>query len=144
MGKKTSGDFETGQGRNRVGEDGELNLASHLEFVVEGAELRGELGAGLAEEDVATDAGLDDSGRERFMDIIHGADLETTGFVFGAGLTGKEDDGDFACRGISLEARTDFVAVHAGHHDVEEDEIGLFLGRGKSQGFSPLVATLVL
>jgi hypothetical protein len=118
-----------------VGEDGELNLASHLKFVVKGEELRGKLGAGFAEKDMATDAGLDDSGRERLVDIIHGADIEATGFVFGAGLSGEEDDGNFACGGISLEAGTDFVAVHAGHHDVEEDEIGLLFGGGESESF---------
>ena len=69
------------------------------------------------------------------MDIIHGAYIEATSFVFGAGLSGEEDDRDFVCGGISLEAGTDFVAVHAGHHDVEENEIGLLFGRGESESF---------
>src|SRR5258708_19559361 len=57
-GKKTSGDLESGQLRNRVRKDRELNLASHLEFIVEGKELRGELGPAFAKQDGAPDASL--------------------------------------------------------------------------------------
>jgi hypothetical protein len=111
-----------------------LDLASHLKFVIEGQKLRGELSPSFAKKDVAADTSFDDSGRKRFMDIIHSADLETTGFVFGTSLSCQKNDGDFACSGIGLEAGTDFVAVHARHDDVEEDEIGLYFGRGESEG----------
>src|SRR5258708_1131668 len=90
-GKKTSGDLQSGQLRNR------------------------------GKKEVAADGSLDDRGGERLVDIIHGAHLETSGFIFGASLPSKEDDGDFAGGGIVLEARTNFVAVHAWHHNVEED-----------------------
>jgi hypothetical protein len=84
---------------------------------------------------MATDAGVHDSRRERLVDIVHCAHLETPRFVFGGSLPGEKDDRDFTCGGIRFEARTNFVAIHAGHHDVEEDEIGLLFGGGESKSF---------
>jgi hypothetical protein len=118
-----------------VRKDGELNLASHLEFIVESEELRSELSPGFAKKDVAADASLDDRGRERLVDVIHSPDFKAASFFLGAGLAGEKDNGDFACGGVSLKAGADFVAVHAGHHNVEEDEIWFFFGRGESEGF---------
>jgi hypothetical protein len=84
---------------------------------------------------MATDASFDDGGRERLMDVVDGAHFKATSFVFGAGLASEKDDGDFACGRISLEATTDFVAVNAGHHDVEEDKVGLLFSGGESESF---------
>jgi hypothetical protein len=112
-----------------------LNLASHLEFRVESQELRCKLGAGLAKKNVATHAGFDDGGRERLVDVVHSAHFEAASFILGASLASEKDDGDFACGRISFEAGTNFVAVHAGHHDVEEDKVGLLFGGGEGKGF---------
>jgi hypothetical protein len=129
------GDIQTCQLGDRVRKDGELNLASHLEFRVESQELRCKLGAGLAKKNVATHAGFDDGGRERLVDIVHSAHFEAASFILGASLASEKDDGDFACGRISFEAGTDFVAIHAGHHYVEEDEVGFLFGGGKSESF---------
>ena len=130
----TSGDIEARQLGNRVREDGELDLASHFEFFVESLELRSKLSAGFAEENVAADTGFDDGGRERLVDVIDSANFEAAGLVLGTGLAGEEDNGDFRGGGIGFEAGADFVAVHARHHYVEEDEVGLFFGVGQGQG----------
>jgi hypothetical protein len=114
-----------------------LNLASHLEFVVEGEELIGKLRAGFPEEDVAADAGFDHGRGERLVDVVDRSDFKAASFVFDAGLACEKDDGDFASRGIGLEASADLVAVHAGHHDVEKDEVGLFVGRRDSESLFP-------
>jgi hypothetical protein len=37
---------------------------------------------------------------------------------------------DFAGGGIGLQTFADLVAVEAGHDDVEEDQVGVVLGRG--------------
>src|ERR1700739_2647306 len=84
---------------------------------------------------MATDTSLSDRGGERRGDVIYSTDLEAAGFVFGAGLPGEKDDRDFPGGGVSLEPGTDFVAVHARHHDVKEDKIRLFFGRGEGECF---------
>ncbi len=61
------------------------------------------------------------------------------------GLGGEHDDGDLPGLGIGLEALEDLEAVHPGHHDVEDDQVGLvgfdFLeGFGAVEGGRHLVA----
>ena len=62
--------------------------------------------------------------RKRLMDVIHCADFETAGFVFDFCLRGKENDGYVSRLRIHLQTRADFVPVHAGHHHIEQDEVG--------------------
>ena len=66
-------------------ENGKLNFARHFQFVVYGEELAGELFTGFAKNEMGVDAGLHDCGRKRFVDIVHGADFEASGFVVGFG-----------------------------------------------------------
>ena len=126
--------FEAEELGNGVGKDGKLNLAGHFEFLVEGVELGRELGAGFAEHDVAADARFDNRGRERLVDIIDGANFEAVGFIFSASLASEENDGNLGGGGVRFEAGANFIAIDAGHHDVEEDQVGLFVGVGESQG----------
>jgi len=58
------GDLETGKRRDGVREDRELDLSGHLEFIVEGQKLLGELRASFPKEDVAAHAGSDDGGEK--------------------------------------------------------------------------------
>ena len=104
-------DIQTAQLGDGVRKDGELNLASHLQYVVEGEELRSKLGAGFAKKDVAVYASLDHGGRERLVNVVDGTDFKAARFVFGAGLAGEKDDGDIAGGGIRFQAGADFIAV---------------------------------
>ena len=63
------------------------------------------------------------------MDVVDGADIEALLLVDLLGLGGEEDDGNVARDGNVLKSPADFIAVHAGHHHVEQNEIRL-LGRG--------------
>jgi hypothetical protein len=127
------GDIKARELRNRVGKNGELDLAGHLEFLVEGFELGSQLSAGFAKHDVTAHTSCDDGGRKGLVDVINGAAIEAAGFIFGAGLAGKEDDGNVTGRRIRLEAVADFVTIDARHHDVEKDEVGFFFGVGESE-----------
>jgi len=68
------------------------------------------------------------------VDIVDGADVEAFLLVQFVGLGGEEDDGNVARGGIVLQSPADLIAVHAGHHHVEQDEIGLLGGSGDCQG----------
>src|SRR6516164_4293622 len=89
-GKKSRGDLETGKFRNGVREDRELDLAGHLDFIVQGEKLRGKLGASFTKKDVALHAGSDDGGGKGLVDVIDGTDGKAAGFVFGVGLAGQK------------------------------------------------------
>src|SRR6185437_11018919 len=57
--------------------------------------------------------------------VVDRADIEALLLVDLLGLGGEEDDGNVARGGNVLESPADFIAVHAGHHHVEQDEIRL-------------------
>ena len=73
--------------------------------------------------------GQHDRSRERLVDVVDGADVEAFLLVDLLGLGGEEDDGNVARGGNVLESPADFIAVHAGHHHVEQDEIRLLGAR---------------
>ena len=71
------------------------------------------------------DAGHDLLGVEGLDDVVIRPQLEAEDFVEGLAFGGDHDDravGGFA------DLAADGPAVHAGHHDVEQDHIGLFAG----------------
>src|SRR5205085_99702 len=59
-----------------------------------------------------------------FGDVVVGAKLEADDAVgfFSAG--GEHDDGDLAGSGVFAQVAADLQAVNAGHHQVEEDDVG--------------------
>ena len=56
-------------------------------------------------------------------DVVNSADGERPDFVQGFVKCADEDDGDFLKLFVRFQALADFVAVHLGHVDVEQDHI---------------------
>jgi hypothetical protein len=108
--------------------------------------LNGRLGGTASD---GTEAGEEDGERERFDEIIVSARVET-GDDIGGGIAGCEhEDGGMVLGGA--EAASDFDAVDARHHDVEDDGIkgadgeggeGFFAIAGESDGVILLLKTL--
>ena len=69
-------------------------------------------------------------GLEGLGEVVDAAGGEAADLVVGIAEAGEEDDGDLAEGGVGLEPGADLVAVHAGHVDVEEDEVGRDAGGG--------------
>ena len=63
--------------------------------------------------------------RERLGDVVVGAQLEAEHLVALVHTPRHHDHGDAAGLGVLLEAAADLPAVELGHHDVEEDHVGL-------------------
>ena len=84
---------------------------------------------GLPDSELRFDAGDEFGGVEGLEDVVHGAGLEAGDHVGAFDFGGEEKDGDVGGGGVGLEAAADFQAVHARHHDVEQDEFG---GRGRN------------
>jgi hypothetical protein len=53
-----------------------------------------------------------------------GASLERTDDVLQAGQPGQQQDGDHGEGGVGLDGAAQRMAVHAGHGDVADDEVG--------------------
>src|SRR5665648_216909 len=75
------------------------------------------------ERQLRLDPSKHDRSRERLVDVIDGADLETLLLVDRVSFRREEDDGDFSRLGIRLEPAANLVAVHARHHHVEQDQV---------------------
>ena len=73
---------------------------------------------------MSPDPRLDDGRADWLGDVIDGAKFESALFVLSGTHCGDENDRDAAAVRICLEATTNFQATQAGHHDVEQDEIG--------------------
>ena len=127
-------DIEAGYLRRLAGNDGELDLARGLKLGPDLGELVSQLLAGVAQHEMVLDARADDGLREGLVDVIDAANLEAPGFVLDFGAASEKDDGDVARYGIELEAEADFEAVHFGHEDVEEDEVGDGVGVDEVEG----------
>ena len=67
------------------------------------------------------------------MDVVDPADVEALLLIHFIGLGRKKDDRNVARGGNIFQSSADLIAVHAGHHHVEQDEIGLLgtAGNGK-------------
>ena len=63
-------------------------------------------------------------GFDGFGDVIDPPRLQRGHQVFGLGEAGHEDDGDVGCCGGGLEAEGHLEAIHAGHHRVEQHDVG--------------------
>ena len=75
--------------------------------------------------DVGADAGQHFVGMERFGHIVDAADFEPPVLLAGRFHHGQEDHRDALGLFVRLEALADFEAVHLGHEDVQQDEIGV-------------------
>ena len=78
-----------------------------------------------------------DRGVDRLGDEIRRAEFETVRLVFGRIAAGDEDDRDRCGGGVGLELLQHLVAVHVGHHDVEQHDVGR---RGQADGQRLLAA----
>src|SRR5450631_15320 len=88
-----------------------------------------------SQSDVGVDTGEHNRGRKRLVDVIDGPDLEALLFVIGLGLGGEKDHWNSAGRRICLQASTYLVAIHAGHRDIQKDEVRPVAGRCKCKRF---------
>ncbi len=103
--------------------------------------------AGAFEFDVGVDAGEEFGGIEGFGDVIDGAGVEGIEEVLEVVTGGEEDDGHGGGGGLLFESAADFESVHAGHHEVEEDEVwevsgDAFEGLGAVGGGHDVIAGL--
>ena len=95
--------------------------------------LGGGCGAGAAED--GFDAGGEFAGVEGFAEVVVGTEFEADDAVdfFAAG--GEHEDGDI---GVAAEFAADFVAGALGHHEVEDDEVGVVCA-GDGEGLLAVV-----
>jgi hypothetical protein len=70
---------------------------------------------------------------DRLGDVVHPADLEAGRLRFDIGLGRQEQHRDVGGARVLLEAAADLVAVHLGHHHVEQDDVGRRIGLGDLQ-----------
>ncbi len=66
----------------------------------------------------------DDGRADRLGDVIDGTEFQPFSFILFFRPGGQEDHRDVRRQGIVLELLADLVAVHAGHHDVEQNQVG--------------------
>ena len=69
-------------------------------------------------------AGADFTDAKGFHDVVVGAEFETEDAVDFFGFCADENDGDLVV--LFADFAADVVAVHAGQHDVEAGEVGVF------------------
>jgi hypothetical protein len=78
--------------------------------------------------------GLDHRNTEGLDDVVHGAEFQAEGFV-GVLAPGRHENHRYVLRaGVGLQAANDFKTIHAGHHDVEQDQVGLRIAARDAQG----------
>src|SRR5580704_9760920 len=114
-------DFHARDLGNLVGQDGQLNLSRHLEFIVYVQELPCQLVAGLAKYKMGVDACFHDCRRERFVDVVYSPNLEPFRLVISVGLTCKEDHWYVPGLWRGFQDAADCVEGHLRHHHIQED-----------------------
>ncbi len=62
---------------------------------------------------------------ERLVHEVVGAGLKTGQAIVAAVERGQQDNRNMTRVGVLLELPADLVAIDAGHHDVEQDNVGL-------------------
>ena len=93
----------------------------------------------LGQGHMAADAGAHDGGTDRAADEIHGPQGQAPNLVADGGHGGDEDHGNGGGGRIGLEPVQHLVAVHARHHDVEQDQVRRRLVHRAGQGFRTVV-----
>ena len=112
----------------------------HLALQV-GALVAQEVGRGL-ERQVRGHARQQDGRADGLGDVVHRPQLQAQALVLHVGARGEEDHGNVARVQVRLEPAADLIAVHARHHDVEQDEVGRLLALRDLQRLLPLVGHL--
>ena len=79
---------------------------------------------------------------DRLAEEVVGAGVEPLGALLGRVERGDEDDRQHRVRRIGADRAADVVAAHAGHHHVEQDEVGL-LAASAASASAPEVAVQV-
>jgi hypothetical protein len=74
-------------------------------------------------------AGGEDLPLEGFRDIVVRARVQTADHVVVGRLGSDQEHRDVPQLGIALQMLAGFDAVHPGHHDVQENHVGVFAGR---------------
>ncbi len=82
---------------------------------------------------LAFDAGLHDGRADWLGDVIDRAHFQPLGFVVHFVHGGDENHRNVARHRIGFQGHADFVAAHAGHHDVEQDQVDPGFGKGDFQ-----------
>ncbi|MNV37671.1 hypothetical protein D3C71_1292000 [compost metagenome] len=67
-----------------------------------------------------------DGGVDGLGDVVHCAQLQPHRFVVGGAHGGEENHRNVFGLGVELQAPQHLVAIHVRHHDVEQDQVGLF------------------
>ena len=83
-------------------------------------------------------AGQNDGWTHRLGDVIHRSHLQSFLLVFYFAHRGDKNHWYGTCTGIGFEFLTDLVAVHARHHDVEQDDVRRVVRRGSIEGLLPV------
>jgi hypothetical protein len=95
-----------------------------------------------AQAQLGAHAGADFFHAQRLGDVVGGADVEAGHDVVGLAARAHEDHRDARGGRMRLQAAAGFQAVHAGHDDVEQHQVGL-MRWAISRARSPEVATKV-
>src|SRR5207249_4707317 len=74
------------------------------------------------------DAGDQFARAERFGDVVISAHFEANDAVGFGGAGGEHDQGRVGGAVFSAQAAADLKAIDAGHHQVEDDQVGTMLG----------------
>ena len=77
----------------------------------------------VMEGQVGLHPGPDPGRADGLGDVVHAAQVEALLLVLRGLLGGDEQHRDGAGEGVRLEPPDHFVAVHSGHHDVEQDQV---------------------
>ena len=78
------------------------------------------------------------AGLDRLDDVVIEAGLVRAAAILVLAPAGQGDDGGPLQAGLAAEPAADLVAVHAGHADIEQDELGAEVDR-LAQGGRPVV-----
>ena len=65
---------------------------------------------------------------KRFGNIVHAADLKPLYHIFCSRFGGDKYDWNIPSRLIVLQPSADFDSIHLRHHDIQQNQVGLYLG----------------
>ena len=123
-------DTDGGGLREVAGEHGHLDLASGVQLLLHAllVSLDDLVGASevrqvLLQRELCTDTGLHDGRRDGLGQVVCGPQVQPLGLVLLLAHGRDEDDRDVLGGIVLLELTADFIAVHLGHHDVQEDQV---------------------
>jgi hypothetical protein len=77
------------------------------------------------------------------MDVVHSPDFKSLRLIIGFSFSGKEYHRDIPRLGGGLQATADFVAVHARHDNVQQDQVRCRHAFASSKALGPFVATRI-